>query len=143
MYMEISNHYLPYPKKTLIAVTNNELAKIYRAFEREIEEVHVIEGEDVVIGGRGSGTINDGPPKTDEIRKHVRNDIYKELSGVLMEMLKKGDEEIVLCAPEAFKNDLVEHMHADVMRSVTEVVPKNLASLPLDAVVRILQETRE
>jgi len=140
--MEISTHYLPYPKKTLIAVTNNELAKIYRAFEREIEEIAVIEGEEVVMDGRGSGTSNDGPPHTDEVRKHVRNDIYKALSKKLMSLLKKDDEEIILCAPEAFKNDLVEHMHTDVMQSVVEVVPKNLASLPLDAVVRILQETR-
>lgn len=142
MYMEISTHYLPYPKKTLIVVTNNELAKIYRAFEREIEEIDLIEGEEIISDGRGSGTRNDGPPNTDEIRKHIRNDIYKALSKKLLLLLQTGDEEIVLCAPEAFKNDLIEHMHTDVMRSVVETVPKNLASLPLDAIIRILQETR-
>ncbi len=140
--MQISNHYLGYPKRTLVVVTNNELAKIYRAFEKEIEEIHVLEGEQIDIDQRGSGTANDGPPHTDEIRKHIRNDLYKALSDKLMEYLQGDDEEIILCAPEAHKNACVDGMHTDVMKAVKEVVPKNLASLPLDAVVRILQETR-
>lgn len=140
--MQISNHYLGYPKRTLIVVTNNELAKIYRAFEKEIEEIEVIEGEEAASDGRGSGTANDGPPRTDEVRKHIRSDIYKALSNKLMEYIQGDDEEIILCAPEAHKNACVAEMHTDVMKAVKEVVPKNLASLPLDAVVRILQETR-
>lgn len=140
--MEISQHYLAYPKKTLIVVTNNEMAKIHRAFDREIEEIEVLQMEREGGDDRPSGTPNSGPPDIDEQKRHTRKELYSELSDRLMSLLKGGDETVILCAPEANKNDVVESMHTDVMNAVEEVVPKNLASLPLDAVVRILQETR-
>ncbi len=140
--MIISQHYLGYPKKTLIVVTNNELAKIYSAFEREVEELEVLEIENKKPEARASGVPNSAPPDLDEQKKHVREELYHELSETLLSHLKKGYEEIVLCAPEALKNEIVEAMHTDVMKAVSETVPKNLASLPLDQVIRILQESR-
>ncbi|MBT4856632.1 hypothetical protein HON52_00390 [Candidatus Uhrbacteria bacterium] len=132
--MQISNHYLGYPKRTLIVVTNNEVAKIFRAFEKEIEEIEVLEGEEIESPGEGSSP-------SDEVRHRVRQDLYKDLNKKLMVYVQGEDEEILLCAPEAHKNALVEEMHPDVMKMIVEVIPKNLASLPLDAIVRILQET--
>lgn len=142
MYMIISEHYLGYPKKTLIVVSNNELAKIYSASEREVEELRVIEMETEKPEVRASGVPNSAPPDLDEIKDHIRGELYSDLSDELQSYLKKGYEEIILCAPEALKNEIVEAMHTDVMEAVTETVPKNLASLPLDQTIRILQETR-
>ncbi|MBU1126146.1 MAG: host attachment protein [Patescibacteria group bacterium] len=140
--MIISEHYLGYPKKTLIVVTNNELAKIYTAFEREVEELRVIEMETEKPEARASGVPNAAPPDLDEQKKHIRVELYQELSDLLKSYLKKGYEEIILCAPEALKNEIVDAMHTDVMNAVGETVPKNLASLPLDQIIRILQESR-
>lgn len=140
--MIISEHYLGYPEKTLIVVSNNELAKIYSAFEREVEELRVIEMKTETPGERASGVANAAPPDLDEMKQHVRGELYSELSDTLQSYLKKGYKEIILCAPEALKNEIVESMHTDVMNAVVETVPKNLASLPLDQIIRILQETR-
>lgn len=140
--MIISQHYLGYPKKTLIVVTNNEMAKIFSAYEREVEELKILEVEIEKPEARASGTPNSAPPDIDEIKKRNRLDLYSQLSDELQTLIKTGHEQIILCAPEASKNELAEAMHTDVTAVVNEVVPKNLASLPLDQIIRILQETR-
>ncbi len=140
--MIISQHYLGYPKKTLIVVTNNELAKIYSAHEREVEEFDVLEVKPEKPEERASGTPNSAPPDVDELKRNSRMELYSDLSKRLQKLLKKDYEQIILCAPEASKNELAEAMHTDVAELISEVVPKNLASLPLDQIIRILQETR-
>ena len=140
--MIISQHYLGYPKKTILVVTNNELAKLYSAFEREVEEIDLIEVTTAKPGKRSGGMINTAPPDIDEMKRHSRIELYADLSKRLLHLLKEGYEEIILCVPEAYKNELAEAMHADVLKVVSEVVPKNLASLELDQIIRILQESR-
>ena len=141
-HMQISEHYLGYPKKTLIVVTNNELAKIFSALEREVEELDLLEVTTEKPEFRADGTPNSAPPDIDEMKRHSRMELYANLSKRLQKLLKKGNKEIILCVPEASKNELAEAMHTDVMKAVKEVVPKNLASLQLDQIIRILQEAR-
>ena len=74
--MIISEHYLGYPKKTLIVVTNNELAKIFSAFERDVEELAVIEMETEKPEARATGTPNAAAPDLDEIKQHIRGELY-------------------------------------------------------------------
>lgn len=140
--MKISEHYLGYPEKTLIVVTNNELAKIYGADDRDVEEIDVLEVTTEKPEARAEGVANSSPPDIDEIKRHSRQELYKNLSKNLMNRLGDGYKKIVLCAPEALKNEITEAMHTDVMKAMDEVVPKNLASLQLDQIIRILQEKR-
>lgn len=140
--MQISDHYLGYPKKIFIVVTNNESAKILVAHEREINEMDILKIKTEKPDEKSTGTANSGPPDTDQIKAQARKDLYSKLSKKLLKRLKADDAEIILCAPEANKNEIVDAMHADVMKNIKHVVPKNLASLPLDQIVRILQETR-
>lgn len=142
MHMEISQHYQAYDQKTYIVVTNNELARIYIAKDREIDVVKELKAKEVDREGVQSGTSNDGPANFDEDKKNVRNDMYSKLSKYLLKELKTEPADLVLCAPEALKNEVFEHMHTDVQNAAKEVVPKNLASLQLDQIVRILQEVR-
>lgn len=140
--MQISEHYLPYTKKTLIAVTNNELAKLYKAEDREVEPVETLQIDMEAGDDRASGTSNSAPPKIDNMKLETKKDLYRMLSDQLMKAIKEGYEDIILCAPEVNKNEITEAMHTDVMKLVVEVIPKNLASLPEDQIVRILQESR-
>ena len=141
--MQISNHYLPYAKKTLIVLTNNELAKILHAHEKEVEEIDSFEIEsEMPENERGSSTPNAGPPRFEEIKKQIRQELYTELNDRLLALLKDGAEQIILCAPEVHKNEIFEAMHTDVQSNVSELVAKNLAMLPLDAIIRILNENK-
>jgi hypothetical protein len=140
--MKFSQHYLGYTEKTLIVVTNNEVAKLYGAFDRDVEEVKTLEFEFEAPEARASGTPNSAPPDLDELKKHNRHELYASLSRALKSQIKKGYKDILLCVPEAYKNEIVDAMHTDVMKAVIEVVPKNLASLQLDQIIRILQEKK-
>ena len=140
--MHISEHYADYPEKTIIVVSNNEVAKLLSAQGRELDELLVLEVNTEHPEARASGVPNSAPPDVDAMKAHARKELYAELSETLLGLLKKGYEKIILCSPEANKNEIVEAMHTDVANHVLDVVPKNLASLPLDQVLRILQETR-
>lgn len=141
-YMEISSHYLPYEKKTLIVLTNNECAKILFVFGRELVEREQIKIDKEHLDKRAADPSFVFPPDSDEAKAHIRKELFAKLSRKLLRLLKGEAHELILCAPEVNKNELVEAMHADVKKALKELVPKNLASLPLDHVVRILQETR-
>jgi len=138
--MQISNHYAPYKTKTYIAVTNNEICKIFIIEEREVDLKKELHAQEIDREGEQSGTRNDGPRNFDEEKRITRVAMYKDLSAYLMKKLKGAD--LILCAPEAFKNEIFETMHTDIQKAAKEIVPKNLASLPLDQIVRILQEIR-
>lgn len=140
--MKISDHYLGYSEKTLIVVTNNELAKIYGADGKDVEEIDMLELDIDNPEESSTGTPNSAPPDIDQIKRNERQGLYEDLSKKLIKWLGKGYTQIVLCAPEAHKNQITEAMHADVIKAIDEVVPKNLASLELDQVIRILQEKR-
>lgn len=140
--MQISQHYAPYNKKTLVIVTNNELAKIFTVLDREIELTHEIKAQEIDREGGASGTTNDGPKDFDEEKRLTRVLMYKDLSAYLLKAIQKDQLELLICAPEAYKNEIFETMHKDIQKLAKEVVPKNLASLPLDQIVRILQEVR-
>jgi hypothetical protein len=141
--MHISEHYRDYPKKTLIVLVNHEHARILSAFEREVEEiVHLEEIPDLPEEGV-PGTPSAVAADIDATKKESRHVLYKRLEKKLTILLSDEHEAIILCAPEAKKNEIVEAMHPDVMNAVSDVVPKNLASLQLDQVIRILQEKRE
>ena len=139
--MHISEHYSDYPEKTLIVVSNNEMAKILAAHVREVEEIDVLEVTTEHPNDRATGGPNSAPPDLDAMKAHSRQELYADLSKRLLALTLKGHEQIILCSPEANKNEILEAMHTDVKNKVIAVVPKNLAQLPLDQIIRILQET--
>ena len=140
--MQISQHYSPYADKTLIVLTNNDTAKLYHAHEREVEEILVMEVDpDFPENEHGQGAPNAGEARVDEIKKQSRHAMYSDLNTKLMGLMKDGYVRIVLCAPKVHKNDILGAMHTDVQTTIGEVIPKNLAMLPLDQVIRILQES--
>jgi protein required for attachment to host cells len=137
--MQISDHYLPYTKKTLIVVANSEIARLLIAQGRELDELEVF---GVSTDLPETRTAASAPIDVDEMKRHSRLELYKEISDRMQELLKEEIEEIILCAPEVHKNELSAAMHTDVTAHVKEIVPKNLASLALDQIIRILQENR-
>lgn len=107
-----------------------------------MEEIDLLIVETEKPQKRATGTPNSAPPDLDEIKRHSRVKLYSNLSKKLQDFLKGDYEEIILCAPEALKNEITEAMHTDVMKAIKEVIPKNLASLPLDQTIRILKESK-
>ena len=129
MHMEISEHYAPFEKKTLIVVTNNDMARLFHVEGRTMDPLSAL--------GRNPSEELMEPFTIEE-----RQALYKKLNKRLQKHLAAGYEDIVLCAPEVRREQLVDELHPTVLVAVGEVIPKNLAALDEAQIMRILQEGR-
>ncbi len=139
--MQITEHYPAFANKTLLVLTNNELAKLYAGDGREIDALEIIDtnaGKSLPQDGRKDGIAM---VDTDAEKRQRLVELYGLLNDRLLDLLKKDFVDIILCVPEANKNELVAALHTDVEKRVKSVIPKNLASMELVQVMRILFET--
>lgn len=139
--MQISEHYPAFTKQTLLVLTNNELAKLYAGEGREIHELETITTNEPKASLRDSRKDGIGMVDPDAAKHQRLVELYGLLNTRLRELTCEGSIDIILCAPEANKNELVSALHPDVEKRVKSVVPKNLASMELSHVIRILFET--
>lgn len=130
----ISEHYLPYVEGTLIIVVSGSCARVFSAGGRSIEE---IEGIEEVKADPAREKQLYAESREDEQEQNHRGILYKKLSHYLAD---KKPNALILCAPEAYQNEVKEALTKEQQERITQFVPKNLASLPIDAIVRILQE---
>lgn len=139
--MRISDHYRPFEKKVLIAVTNNERARLIKAEDRDVEEIDVIETPETAPRERVTAPHVHAEPDVDAMKAHRLTELYSALSKRLLELVEHdGYKQLIICVPEVNKNIFHASLHADVNKHVKEIVPKNLASMELNHIVRILLE---
>lgn len=139
--MRISDHYRPFEEKTLIVVTNNERARLLSAVDREVEEIEVVETAEIAKRERVSSAQAVGQPDFDEMKHHRLIELYHKVSERLKELLRDGQyTSVMVCVPEVNKNVFTEHLHSDLEKKITAVIPKNLASMEIAHIVRILLE---
>ncbi len=134
--MMLSDHYGAFPEKTLLVLTNNELAKFFTLVDREIEPLSIVETDEPVADTdlASSGDL-------DHAKQIRRNELYRLLSLELKRVV--ADEaivDIILCVPEANKNELLATFSPELEKRIKTLVPKNLASMELTQVIRILFE---
>ena len=135
--MHISDHYTPFSKKTLIVVTNNEKARLFKAEDREVEEIELISSAETAETDRVSETDVD----FDQMKINRLKELYHALSKRLLEMVDhEGYKTIIACVPEVNKSHFASDMHTDVLKHISETIPKNLASMDINNIVRILVE---
>lgn len=139
-HMQFSVHYPPFAKKTLIALTNNERARLLTAFDRTVDEIEIIESPETSTSeGRPHGADANREQDFDAIKEHRLEHLYSSLSERMRELLDRdGYEAAVICVPEANKNTFANAMHPDILKRIEDVIPKNLCSMDLSNVVRIL-----
>lgn len=139
--MQISDHYRPFEHKTVIAVTNNEKARLLCAEGREVDEIEVIETPETASVERGMSKHGQGEADFDAMKVHRLKELYVALGDRLRQMLDhEGYAEAIVCVPEINKNTFAEHLPGDMQKKIAEVVPKNLASMDIPHIVRILLE---
>lgn len=141
MHMQISEHYPAFLKKTLLVLTNNELAKLYSGEGRVVEALEIITTSDNRSAPQDGRKDGIAMVDTDAEKRQRLVELYGALNDRLLDLLKHDYAEIILCVPEANKNELTASLHADVDKRVKSLVPKNLASMELNQVMRILFET--
>lgn len=139
--MKISDHYRPFEQRTVIAVTNNEKARLLKAEGREVEEIEIIDTPEIAPVERSMSKHGSGEADFDAMKIHRLKELYSSLSERLRDMLDhEGYVQAVVCVPEVNKNVFTEHVPHDMQKKITEVVPKNLASMDIPHIIRILLE---
>ncbi|MFA5947262.1 MAG: hypothetical protein WC813_04565 [Patescibacteria group bacterium] len=135
--MHISDHYTPFEKKTLIVVTNNEKARLFKAEDRDVEEIELVSSPETAETDR----VTEIDVDFDQMKINRLKELYHALSKRLLEMIDhEGYETIVACVPEVNKTHFASDMHTDVLKHISETIPKNLASMDINNIVRILVE---
>jgi protein required for attachment to host cells len=142
--MQIPQTLHPFPKPTLVVVTDNVRAKLYLATDRSVNLVHTIstklepmEQERVAIR-TGSGDMRSGE-QHEHNEEWAREQLYGELSTDLMHRLQNGAfEDLALCAPEENMNELKESLHMDLLKRASVFVEKHLTGEdPIDIVAYV------
>jgi hypothetical protein len=75
-------------------------------------------------------------------RKKERGELFELLEEVFLECMEEEDYHVFLCVPEVHREELLGIMTDKAKKHIKEVIPKNLTNLELDAVMRILEESR-
>lgn len=123
VYMEFADHYPDYPVPTLVILTNHNTARLLRVEGRTLNELSPI-------------TLSEG---TYDSATH-RTELYQALNQAIEAQIAGGTQRVLLCAPEAFKDEILASLSASVRSHINDIVPKNLVSLEIDQVIRILSE---
>ena len=132
----IPSHYGTFPAKTLLVLTNNELAKLFTLVDREIEPLSVVVTDEPV-----PDTDLPSSGDLDHAKQVRRAELYRLLNDELKRVIASEQiVDLILCVPEANKNDLEAALSQDILKHLKTLVPKNLASMELTQVTRILFE---
>jgi hypothetical protein len=135
--MMLSDHYGTFTNKTLLVLTNNELAKLFTLVNHEIEPLSIVETSEPAPDTDVASSSD-----LDHAKQVRRNELYRLLNLELKRIIpQESIIDVILCVPEANKNELLASFTPDLEKHLKTLIPKNLASMELSQVVRILFET--
>ncbi len=144
MHIPVQLH--PFPSATLIIVTNNEQAKMYRAADREIELIrHISTKADKLEKDRNAVKRGDGSmgsaEQEDDRKEWSREHLYESLNKDLMRRWQNKEfETLVFTVPHEHLEELKESLHIDLLKRTQVFVPKNLMGEELIDLIGHVQE---
>lgn len=138
--MQLSENYRAFEKVTMIVVINSQKARFIKAEGRDLNEVNELERGERKNEGRPGLGPNAGPLDEDAQEKEDVKRFFKEVGEYLQSKLSADIEELIIAVPD-FHMNLVENcLHPDTKAKVKEMVNKNLASLEVSAIAKIILE---
>ncbi len=143
--MQLPEQLRPFSESTLIVVTDNVQAKLFKADGREIELVNTIStksddlDQDRVSIVTGGG-LRSGEPE-DHRKDWSRGQLYEQLNKDLMHRLQNKEfTSLAFCVPQENVNTLKESLHADLRHVANVWVPKYLIHADVSDIVAHVQE---
>ncbi|HBR81144.1 MAG: hypothetical protein UX09_C0006G0018 [Candidatus Uhrbacteria bacterium GW2011_GWE2_45_35] len=148
--MQIPSSLQPFPKKTLIVVTNSYKAKLFEADDRLLKTAGEVDVTSDLIQDSGEReTINlggGGFASNDEIgakKEHITKDhFYNALNKELMHRLQNNEfAALVFTVPGDLKNELMESLHGQLLKKTALFIPMNLINEEPLEIIAAIQET--
>lgn len=144
--MQLPADFRAFDVPTLIAVTDNVQAKLFRAEGVAVELLTVLstkrepEEQERVAIMTGAGDMRSGESH-EQLKMKEREELYNQLNGELMRRHQNGEfESLAVCVAEEHMNELKESLHVDLLKAAEVWVPKNLANDELLDIVAHVQE---
>jgi protein required for attachment to host cells len=139
--MQIPQPFFAFEKPTLIAVTDNTRAKIYRAEDREITLVKEITTQPPAHKHEEQPTLVNPSDKNEKEKVATREKLYRKLDAELVAITQKEPHDyLVYCAPQERMSDLQDHVHVKLYKLVQMWYPKNLINDDPIEIVAHIQE---
>jgi len=132
IFMQIPQTFQPFPKSTIIVITDNVQAKLYHAFDREFTYLETLSSDypshenQEQYSMQTPGGMHSGE-QSEKTRIISRDKLYHKLSKNLLFRLQKNEfETLVFTAPEEDLEELKESLHIDLFKRTFAWIPKNL-----------------
>ena len=138
--MQLSENYRAFEKMTMIVVINSQRARFIKAEGRDLNEVNELERGERENEGRPGLGPNAGPLDEDAQEKEDVKRFFKEVAEYLQKKLPADVENLIIAVPDFHMNLLEENLHPDTKAKILEMVNKNLASLEVSAIAKIILE---
>lgn len=144
--MQIPETFLPFPKPTIVVVSDSTQAKLYFANERLFEFKEELSSDypskdNVERYSMKAPSGAHSAEQSEATKVHSRELLYKQINDRLMALDAEGGyEALVICAPQEHLKELQESLHMKLYKRTEIWIPKLLThEEPLD-LIGIIQE---
>ncbi len=146
-FMQLPEQLHAFSQPTLIVVTDNVQAKLFKADDHTVELIHTIStksddlDQDRVSIVTGAG-LRSGEPE-DHRKDWSRGQLYEQLNKDLMHRLQNKEfASLAFCAPQENINSLKGSLHPDLLNVANVWVPKHLIHADVSDIVAQVQEAK-
>lgn len=143
--MHIPEPLQSYEKSTLLAVCDNEHARLYRLHDRELTDAGEVRIEHASKDGndRTSGVTSGGghfAEMNEKLEDQSERRFAKLLADELHRRFQENEyEELIMTVPEPRINEFVEGLHNDVRARLVMTLGKSLTKEPITEVLERIQ----
>jgi protein required for attachment to host cells len=149
--MQIPQEHRKFQKPTLLVVSDNMHAKLYKGEERQLEKIGEVDQDyyPYADASRNLTTKSSGGGATDvyateqseNIKQSARKHLYKNLNKELMHRLQDGEfEQLIITAPENDVKELKSNLHNKLTKRIKVVVPKTLTKMSEMEIIKHVEE---
>jgi protein required for attachment to host cells len=158
--MQIPQEHRKFQKPTLLVVSDNMHAKLYKGEERQLEKIgevdqdyypyadanrnmrpHTSSNQAQQRADAGQGVNSYTSEKSENIKQSARKHLYKNLNKELMHRLQDGEfEQLIITAPENDVKELKSNLHNKLTKRIKVVVPKTLTKMSEMEIIKHVEE---
>lgn len=149
--MQIPQEHRAFQKPTLLVVSDNTHAKLYKGEDRQFEKIGKVDQDyyPYADANRNLTTKSSGDKTTDvyateqseNIKDSARKHLYTNLNKELMHRLQdKAFEQLIITAPKEDMNELKGALNNKLVKTIKVTVPKTLTKMSEMDIIKHVEE---
>lgn len=149
--MQIPQEHRAFQKTTLVVISDNMQAKLYKGEDRQFEKIGKVDQDyyPYADASRNLTTKSSGDKATDvysteqseNIKDSARKHLYSNLNKELMHRLQDNDfEQLIIAAPQEDVNELKDSLNNELVKRIKVTVPKTLTKMSEMDIIKHVEE---